>query len=246
MRNFKLKKIFIQDARGFTLVELLVTVAIVGFIMAAVYGVQVANMRAVDLEEDRVEMQQGQRIALDFMARELRMAAYDKTDSLVPSIVDARSDFIYFTLDRNEDGDVADTDEHAAFCLFNSPTDGLALGYVSGTTNAVGNVGSPVAGGPVTSAHANHGHQVFTPIETMEFFYTLADGSTTLNPAAGQMSDIRSVVVTILARADAPDPRWQDTLTYARPSGAAAWGPFNDGFRRRLISASIRFRNMGL
>ena len=253
MKDGILNTTSLRNSQGFTLVELLVTVAIAGFIMSAVYAVQVANMRAVNVEAERVEIQQAQRISLDFILRELRMAGYDKAESDLPTIVDARSNFIYFTADRNDDGDVddgivatgANADEHVAFCIYNSNI-GRALGYTSGNTNAIGTVG---AGEPLAIGHAhasNPSHGVFAPIEELEFFYTLADGTQTTSPGPGQMDDIRRVVVTILARADTPDSRWQDTQLYARPSGAAAWGPYNDAFRRRLLSANIRFRNMGL
>ena len=75
---------FVRNNRGFTLIELLVTMVIVGLMMTAVYAVYVANVRAVSVEADRVEIQQDQRIAIDFLVRELRMAGYDKEESGLP------------------------------------------------------------------------------------------------------------------------------------------------------------------
>jgi type IV pilus assembly protein PilW len=238
-----------KEVRGFSLVELLVTLAIVGMMMTAVYAVHLSNLRAVRVEEDRVEMQQDQRIAVDFIARELRLAGYDRAESLIPTIVDARSNFIYFTADLNDDGDVNDAGEHVSFCMFDSDT-GLALSYITGDDISVGQ-GTPTdVDGPISLAHTHgaHIHQVFSHIQEIEFFYTLNDGTTTTDPGVAQMDEIRSVEVTLLSRATDTDPRWVDNLVYTPPSGTAFNGgnPYGDNIRRRLLTTNVRFRNMGL
>jgi type IV pilus assembly protein PilW len=245
------------NERGFTLIEMLIVMAIVGMMMSAVYAVQRMNVRAVDVEEERVEIQQDQRISLDFITRQLRMAGYDKAESNLPGIVEARSNYIYFTSDLNDDGDlndgpgavapeIEDVDEHVAFCVFDS-TEGRALSYITGSTSGVATTS---AANPVPLAHAHgNNHQAFAPIQDLEFFYTLEDGTTTLSPTAMQLADIRSVEVTILSRADTPDPRWTDNQVY-RPASFATegteWGPYNDNTRRRMMTANVRFRNLGL
>jgi len=240
--------ISIRSVRGFTLIELLVVLAIVGMMMSAVYAVHIANIRAISVEAERVEIQQDQRISLDFITRQLRMAGYDKEESLLPKIEDARSNFIYYTADFNADGDVDDAGEHVAFCIYNSADFGLALSYITGSSKTIGAVTSDANPLPIAHTHPPHLHQAFAPIQDLEFFYTLKDGTTTTAPTNMQLEDIRSVAVTIVTRADTPDPRWIDNTVYIPASGNA----FNDGeaykdnFRRRMMTANIRFRNLGL
>jgi type IV pilus assembly protein PilW len=235
--------------QGFTLIELLVTIAIVGIMMTAVYGIFISNSRSLNVEAERVEIQQGQRIIFDFMARELRMAGYDRTGDADATIVDARANFIYFTTDRSDDGVLDDDDEHIVFCVFESAQFGRSLSFISGNDSSFGAIGSPVATAgevPIGHTHDGHPHQAVSPIENIEFLYTLADGTPpTTSPLSTQMDAIRAVDITILARADTPDIHYTNTQTYTTPSGVE-WSGFNDNFRRRIFTAKVHFRNMGL
>jgi len=261
MRNVR------DNQAGFTLAEVLVTLAITGVMMSAVYGLYIANIKAVNVEERRVEMQQDQRIALDLIVRELRSAGADKTEKVLEnsgieaSILDARSNYIYFATDRNSDGDVDDPTERIAFCVYDSNELGRALGYSTGSTDAVGDVGSVVGAGPLALAHGHAAapgfgaHQPFAPIENLEFLYTLQKGAgptTTLAPTSSDLVDIRSIQVTVLSRINAPpDRNFASNETFNTPGGQV-WGPFvdangrPDGVRRRMTTANVRLRNMGL
>jgi prepilin-type N-terminal cleavage/methylation domain-containing protein len=64
----------LRDARGFTLAELLVAVAILGFMTAALFTLQRQGQLAYLVGAARVEVQQNARIALDTMMSELRSA----------------------------------------------------------------------------------------------------------------------------------------------------------------------------
>ena len=60
--------------KGFTLVELLVTLAIIGFVITAVYTFYLSGLSGWKRSTDRLEYQQNARIAMDKMVRDLRYA----------------------------------------------------------------------------------------------------------------------------------------------------------------------------
>lgn len=71
MRNIK--------QQGFTLVELLVALAMSGVVAAAAIGFFISQQRAHTAQEQVTLMQQNLRTSLDFMTRELRVAGYNPT-----------------------------------------------------------------------------------------------------------------------------------------------------------------------
>ncbi len=62
---------------GFSLIELLVAMAIGLLILGAMYGVFNLHGKAFGIQEQIAEMQQTARVAMDIMTREIRMAGYD-------------------------------------------------------------------------------------------------------------------------------------------------------------------------
>jgi prepilin-type N-terminal cleavage/methylation domain-containing protein len=63
-----------RDSRGFTLAELLIACAILGFMMAALVGLQRQGQLAYLTGSARVEVQQNARLALDSMINDIRSA----------------------------------------------------------------------------------------------------------------------------------------------------------------------------
>jgi len=63
-----------KDSRGLTLIELLVTLAMIGFIIAALYTFYLAGLRGWQRGTDRMEAQQSARIAMDRIIYEVRFA----------------------------------------------------------------------------------------------------------------------------------------------------------------------------
>lgn len=66
----------IHSSTGLTLIELLVTLTIIGFIFTAVYTFYLAGLQGWNRGVDHMEYQQSARIAMDKIIRELRYA-YD-------------------------------------------------------------------------------------------------------------------------------------------------------------------------
>ncbi len=60
--------------KGITLIELLVTLAIMGFVITALYSFYLTGLRGWQRGTDRMEAQQSARIAMDKIIREVRFA----------------------------------------------------------------------------------------------------------------------------------------------------------------------------
>jgi prepilin-type N-terminal cleavage/methylation domain-containing protein len=59
---------------GFSLVEILIVIAMLGIIMGAVYSLFLTNQRTAYVSDETVEVQQNLRIAMDTVTKDLRMA----------------------------------------------------------------------------------------------------------------------------------------------------------------------------
>lgn len=224
---------------GFTLVELMIVVLLSGLIAAAVYSVYRLQQRSYTVQEDVVEMQQNIRAGLDALKRELRAAGFDPTRTAGAGIITASPGYVQFSQDINNDGDTADAGEIVEF--------GFALA-IDADRNGIPDAlagGIPVAaplGVQFGGAAGAAGYQAIAEnIQAVEFSYLDAAGAVT-----AVLADIRSVQVSILARARFPDQNFNHGPTvYTTPSGQN-WGPYNDNFRRRFLTTRIRCRNLGL
>jgi len=255
MRIEMIRKFFnifrsMSSCRGFTLVEVLITLVITGIIMSSVYAIYIANLRAFSADEDRVEIQQGQRFSFDFMAREMRHAGYDLAESGQPTIVAAGADYIYFTADLNNDGVLDDAGEHIVFCVYNNNN----LGYFA--TDAAAKVNVAAIDGDNdgfsdpghTHPAANPSHQTLSTIERLEFHYTLSDGTQTTTPSRDgvDLDMIREIDISLLSRSDNSDIRYNSSAQTFTTASGTVWNGFNDGFRRMMLVMAVRLRNMGL
>jgi prepilin-type N-terminal cleavage/methylation domain-containing protein len=69
---------------GFSLVEILVVMAIMGVVTMAVYSLYQTNQKTATTQDNVVELQQNLRIALDRMERDIRMAGFMVPSSTTP------------------------------------------------------------------------------------------------------------------------------------------------------------------
>jgi type IV pilus assembly protein PilW len=221
-----------SNKKGFTLVELLVAMAITGIVAGAIYTAFQSQQKSYLIQEQVAEMQQNLRAAMDIMVRDIRMAGYDPYGNSGAGITAAAENTFTFTLvadddDYDNDNDTI-TDEIGELKT-------IQYDLYDAYDDSDNDIGRQV--GAQKRAVAEN-------IEEIEFYYILADDTTTTAPA--NPSDIRSVQITILARVGHQDPKFTNTKTYYTTLLGVDWGPYNDGFRRRLLSTTVCCRNMGL
>ena len=68
-----MKRSLMQNTRGFTLVELLIVIGMLGVMMTSIYSIYLTHQRSAYVQEDVVEVQQNLKIALDRIAKDARM-----------------------------------------------------------------------------------------------------------------------------------------------------------------------------
>jgi type IV pilus assembly protein PilW len=188
----------IRSEQGFSLIELLVAMAIGSIVIAAIVNMFIDQRKAYAIREQVTEMQQNARSGIDFLVHEITMAGYDPNGTAGAGIVAASANSIQFTLDISKNG-VIEADENVTFLLYDDGADGdLDLGrQVDGVTELIAE-----------------------NIQALSLLYTLADGSTTDAPA--DPSQIRAVDVSLTARTKYFDPKFPDNQGYRNQTLSAS------------------------
>ena len=88
-----------NSKHGFTLLELLTALALIGVVMAGIYSSYYSQQKSYVAQAEVAEMQQNLRGAMSLMAKEIRMAGCDPTGNANAGILTASSGSITFTLD---------------------------------------------------------------------------------------------------------------------------------------------------
>lgn len=96
----------LDSERGMTLMELLVTTAILGVVLLVVTGIMVSSSRVESRTVRRAEVQASSRQALALMTTELRQAGADPSDppAGITAVVSADSHLVRVRADLNGDG----------------------------------------------------------------------------------------------------------------------------------------------
>ena len=72
--------------KGFTMVELLLALSISSILIAAAYRTFTSQHKVYEVQSDVMEMQQGVRVAMDILTRDIRMAGFSSTVTLTNPI----------------------------------------------------------------------------------------------------------------------------------------------------------------
>lgn len=221
---------------GLTLVELIIGVALSLIVLAGVHHLFVSQTRAYSVGNQILDMQGSARFALNFIVRDLQMAGYDpQASNLVGITAYQNNDFtpsnnpalslgtnseLYFTVDS--DGDAAignDGSERFGFRVNSGWLETAVIRNLDGSIESW--------------------QPVLDNIESMTFSYTYADGNISTvvglpdNGVTGRnFADVRSVTVSLMARASSPDPHYTDQA-------------FGDSYRRITLSEEVFPRNFG-
>jgi type IV pilus assembly protein PilW len=226
--------------KGFTLVELLVAMAIASIVMAVVVTTYQLQVRGKNTQEALNDMNQTTRAALEVMTNEIRSAGFDTVAPTAPvaGILIANANQLQFTMDISNgvtlqpNGVVTDPNENVTYQL-----------YVDGNGNQ--NLGRNTGGGLMPLARN---------VDALDFVYLNGNTPPAVIPtpvSAANLANIRSIQVTIVARAGEAGGvgyvgRHTDNTAYFNQQGTQILAAQNDNYRRVLLTTTIQCRNIGI
>ena len=249
---------------GFSLVELLVAMAMTGVVMAAVFKLYTTQQHSYLAQEQVAEMQQNARRAKYIMAREIRMAGYDPTAAgAVFGFVSAYGDKINITMDiRFEDGAITVPGDDITYSVSDCKlkrNEGSgdqvvvesieAVGFAYGfDEDEDGEIETSEAGNTIWAIDSN---PTDTDKRLNKYLDTNDDGIISADDdAAGAeltkpvpLDRIRAVKIWLLARAGRADKNFSNRSTYILSNQRVYC---NDGHRRYLLTTIVKCRNMAL
>ena len=230
--EMKLKQKLRLSNQGFTMVELLIAMAVALLAMAGIYSTFLNQHKSYVVQGETAAMHQNIRSAMFYMQREIRMAGCDPIGSANARIITANATSINFTEDvigntpgSDSDGATDDPNENITYAL--------------NANNLVRDTGG--------------GNQMVAQnIDALDFVYL--DGSSppnVLNPGGGNvpvasLDQIRSVEVTIVARTSTITLASKNNNAYFNQRGTQILAPQNDNFSRRRLTTWIKCRNLGI
>jgi len=210
--------------RGFSLLELMVAMAIASILMAGIYTFYQSQLKSHVTQLAMVDMQQDARVAMYMMTREIRMAGCDPQNNTGAAFRIANAAEIAFDSDEDGNGAIDESLERFYYAL---QTGNLVRGSWEDD---------------LTPANLN---LVALNIDALNFVYLDGAGSVTAN-----LADIRSVQITLVARSGDQVPvlmnRRIDGTIYRNQQGDLVLAAPNDNFRRIRLTATVKVRNMGL
>ena len=158
---------------AFTLVEVLIAMAMVGIVMAGIYTVFISTNRAYHTQDRVVDAQQRARVGVDFMVRDIRMAGFDPQDSAGAGIEVAQATKLRLTADMDRDGTIDEDNREQITYEFDSATNRLRQ-WLYETTDS------------------ETWQTLIKNVSALSFTYLDADGNTTAT-----LADIRTVVISM-------------------------------------------------
>ena len=191
-------------ARGFSLVEMLIAMAVGMAVLGAMYGVFNIQSKALGNQEEIVAMQQSVRAGMDMMAREIGMAGYNPAEATLVGVTYDTTQ-LRIMADLNGDTETGAANEDIAYKYYNSSEYPYQIKRKTG-------------GGD------------FQPfVENVQFFnfeYLKSDGITSATTSA----EVRQIRITIKGRTAKPDSSYTTNGGYRTYTLTSVIAPRNLAF----------------
>jgi len=177
-----------RSARGFSLIELMVAMAMACIVLAAVYSLHAALTKSYTTQNVAADAQESMRAGVDLMAEDILMAGFDPMIAGVFGMIAADPISIHFTSDRNMNG-VLDATDLEEIRYFWNGTQLIQELYGDNTT-------ADVLVDNVTSLTFTYSDGAVPPSQLVPTF-----PATVLD--AAQLADIRTIKVSMTVQAPA-------------------------------------------
>ena len=191
-------------ARGFSLVEMLIAMAVGMAVLGAMYGVFNIQSKTLGNQEEIVAMQQSVRAGMDMMAREIGMAGYNPAGATFAGVTYDTTQ-LRIMADLNGDGDTEDEHENIAYKYYNSSEYPYQIKRKTG-------------GGDFQPFVEN--------VQSFTFVYLKSDGITT----AAASAEVRQIRITITGRTAKPDSSYSVNGGYRTYTLTSVIAPMNLAF----------------
>ena len=286
----------LSNKHGFTIIELLIALAISGIVSAALITTFLSQQKSYVVQENVAGMQQNLRGGMEMMTREIRLAGYDRNNAGGMGILDISprdiNDSIDVTMNGNgavqvaadfNNNGLSDASDIISFSIADSPIGtpdgnldltrdagagrqllaenieamGVAFAY---DEDGDGNLDVSAGGNVIWAVDSDGDNDLDLNLDTNDD----GDIDSTDGPGVSgnglitgsaivpniNIGDIRAVRIWLLARTDREDREYVNGHTYVVGhkviSPSTDGNANNDAYRMRLLTTTMKCRNLGL
>ena len=201
--------------KGFTLVELLVSILLTSVIMGAIYSVYRFQTHSAKVQENRLEAQDYARSVLDLMVREIRNVGYFPVGACgspanTNGIVSADAQSFQFVYDANALNGCTDPNENITYAFATTGcAPGLGVGDITRKEGA--NAAQAVTDCNVPIGPANFSFSYYPQDSTTAYATPVASGS---------LGSIQRVSISLTVQSKNPDTEFKGQLNATMTSNA--------------------------